>query len=136
MALIDDALCVLRKKYETVSQVSSRPAIWKLNTERCNIRTANRKSGDKFWFDVTPSLYEKRQVDFFLYVCGESEIVYVFPRDHFYTLIKNAHLGGQKQVPNFTIYDDIKELEPAGHSFQRHKITKFRNAFDLITLRS
>jgi hypothetical protein len=97
-----------------------------------NIRTASRKAGDKFWFDVTPELYEGRHVEFFIYVCGSIDAVYVFPRLNLEFLVQLASVGGQKQVPNFTLYSDADLLEPAGASTQRHSVAGFRNAFFLI----
>jgi hypothetical protein len=132
MDLRTEALKKLKTKYESVTILSNSPALWYINSYPCNIRTASRKSGDKFWFDVTPVLYEKHQVEFFLYTCGDPEIIYVFPRLNFEHFIHGAHFGGQKQVPNFTIFDGPQEFEPAGHSEHRHNIGLFRNAFDLI----
>jgi hypothetical protein len=72
------------------------------------------------------------QVEFFLYSCGSADIIYVFPRVNFEFFVKTASLGGQKQVPNFTLYADANQFEPAGHSDTRFDISGFRNAFFLV----
>ena len=132
MDLRETAAQKLRAIYKDVKIISQSPSLWHLNSYPVNVRTASEKSGDKFWFDVTPELYEKRQVEFFIYVCGEPEAMYVFPRLNFEHLVRGASLGGQKQVPNFTIYINSNEFEPAGHAEARHNIGDFRNAFFLI----
>jgi hypothetical protein len=132
MSLQDDALATLKKRYSSVIVVSKAPSLWHINGYPVNVRTASRKSGEKFWFDVTPELYEKRQVEFFIYVCGSPETIYVFPRLNFEYLIRGSSLGGQKQVPNFTLFADLNELEPAGRSTSRHDIAGFRGACFLI----
>lgn len=133
MNLSESAFAKLNKHFSEIKEKSKSPKIWTINDFHCNVRTASRKSRDKFWFDVTPSLYEKNEINFFIYVCGSSEIIYIFPVLIFRKLIKGAHLGGQKQVPNFTIFDDTSEFEPAGLSHARHDIAQYKNAFNLIT---
>jgi len=132
MSLREESLAKFRSVFASAQVLSESPAIWHLNAYPVNVRTASRKAGDKFWLDVTPELYERRQVEFFLYVCGTPEIVYVFPRLNFEYLIRHASLGGQKQVPNFTLFVDSNQFEPAGHAEARHNIAGFRNAFHLI----
>jgi hypothetical protein len=132
MSLQEETLTTLRKRYSSLVVISKAPSIWYVNAYPVNVRTAARKSGDKFWFDVTPELYERRQVEFFLYVCGSPDIIYVFPRLNFEYFIRGASLGGQKQVPNFTLFADSNEFEPAGKSTSRNSIEGFRNAFFLI----
>ncbi len=132
MSLQEDTLVSLKRKFSSVVVLSKAPSLWHINAYPANVRTAGRKSGDKFWFDVTPELYEKRQVEFILYVCGSPEIIYVFPRLNFEYLIRGASLGGQKQVPNFTLFADSNEFEPAGRAESRHNVEGFRNAFFLI----
>ena len=122
----------LKVAYQSVSILSNSPAIWQLNGYSSNVRTASEKAGDKFWFDVTPDLYERRQVEFFLYCCGSPEVIYVFPRVNFEHFVRTASLGGQKQVPNFTLYSDGNIFEPAGHAESRFRISGFRNAFFLV----
>lgn len=122
----------LRQAYPSVVALSNSPAIWQLNGYPANVRTANEKAGDKFWFDVTPDLYERRQVEFFLYCCGSADVIYVFPRVNFEHFVRTASLGGQKQVPNFTLYSDTNVFEPAGHAETRFNIAGFRNAFYLV----
>jgi hypothetical protein len=102
----------------------------KINDSLINIRTATQKSGSKYWFDVTPSFYTK--VQFFLFACGNASTVYVFPSTVLQAQLKNASLGGQKQVPNFTIFSDKHELEPAGASEMRNSIRQYLNAYSLI----
>ena len=132
MTLNDQALAVLNTKFSSVVKKSTRPIIWEIESKKCNVRSASKKSGDKYWFDVTPYLYEKAQVDFFIYICGTPDIIYFFPCEDFKKLIEGAHLGGQKQVPNFTIYDNSYEFEPAGLSYNKHNIYKYRNNFKII----
>ncbi|MFL1485387.1 hypothetical protein [Marinobacter sp. LN3S78] len=132
MDLQDAARARLKEVYQNLSIMSARPALWFLNAFPTNVRTASRKNGDKYWFDVTPELYEKRQVEFFIYVCGDPNTMYVFPRLNLEHFVRHASLGGQKQVPNFTIYTDRDELEPAGHANSSFNISGFRDAFFLI----
>lgn len=132
MTLRDEVKAKLRGELETVSVLSESPAIWLLNSYPANVRTASEKAGAKFWFDVTPELHERRQVEFFLYACGTPETIYVFPRINFEMFMRNASLGGQKQVPNFTIFEDSNLLEPAGHAHSKYNVRGFRNAFFLV----
>ena len=133
MTLTEQTFLLLSEKYPKIKRVSTRPTIWEIDSKKCNIRSASQKSGDKYWFDVTPSLYEKNQVDYFIYICGSPKVIYVFPCDVFSDLIVGAHFGGQKKVPNFTIFDNIAEFEPAGQSHKRKNISKYRNNFSLIS---
>lgn len=133
MSLSEQAFSVLSQNFSQIEKKSSRPMIWGIESNKCNVRTASKKSGDKYWFDVTPALYEENQVDYFIYVCGSPESIYIFPCDDFAELIKGAHLGGQKQVPNFTIFDGVNEFEPAGLSNKRKNIFKYRNNFKTIS---
>ena len=132
MDLRTEVQAKLKTAFPSVNVLSNSPAIWLLNGYSSNIRTASEKAGDKFWFDVTPDLYERRQVEFFLYCCGGPEIIYVFPRVNFEYFVRTASLGGQKQVPNFTLYTGTNVFEPAGHSEARFNIGGFRNAFSLV----
>jgi len=132
MGLETEASNKLRAVYKNVFCLSRRPSLWHINSYPANLRTATRKSGNKFWFDVTPELYERRQVEFFIYACGDASTMFVFPRLNMEYLVRQASLGGQKQVPNFTIYVDTDEFEPAGHSESSISIAGFRNAFFLI----
>jgi len=102
----------------------------KINDSVINIRTATQKSGSKYWFDVTPSFYTKAQ--FFLFACGNATTVYVFPSIVLQQQLRNASLGGEKQVPNFTIFSDKHELEPAGAGDVRSSIRQYLNAYFLI----
>ena len=132
MSLRDEVKLKLRNVNKYVSVLSESPAIWLLNAYPANVRTASEKAGAKFWFDVTPELYEKRQVEFFLYACGSADVIYVFPRINFEAFMRGASLGGQKQVPNFTIFTDSDELEPAGQAKARFNVRGFRNSFFLV----
>lgn len=122
----------LRHRFKDIRGLNSRPLIYRLGGKRANLRTATTKSGDKYWFDVTPSLFEDREVEFFIYVCGSPSCMYVFPTADFTRMIVGASLGGQKQVPNFTLYLDRHVFEPAGRANAAHDITKYFNHFDLI----
>lgn len=102
----------------------------RLNSSAINIRTASQKAGAKYWFDVTPSFYSS--VNFFLFACGNAATVYVFPTAILQQLLQGASLGGQKQVPNFTIFSDTNELEPAGASGIRKSIEQYLNSYALI----
>ena len=108
----------------------TRASLIRINTALVNVRTANRKAGAKYWFDVTPSFF--KSVDFFLFACGNSTTVYIFPSLTLQQLIVGASLGGHKQVPNFTIYVDRNELEPAGQSKRRVHIGQYLNDYSLI----
>jgi hypothetical protein len=108
---------------------ASRPLV-KINDNIINIRTATQKSGSKYWFDVTPSFYTK--VQFFLFACGDATTVYVFPSIVLQQQLRYASLGGQKQVPNSTIFSDKHELEAAGAGGKRSSISQYLNAYSLI----
>ena len=105
-------------------------SLLEINGATINLRTATQKAGSKYWFDVTPSFYSS--VNFFLFACGSASTVYVFPTSTMKDLLEGASLGGQKQVPNFTIFTDTDELEPAGAGGIRNNIGQYLNAFGLI----
>ena len=105
-------------------------SIVRVNDSVINVRTATQKAGLKYWFDVTPSFYGF--VHFFLFACGNASTVYVFPASELQHLIEGASLGGQKQVPNFTIFSGTNELEPAGLVGTRKPISQYLNAYALI----
>jgi len=111
-----------------VNQVAR--SLARVNNSIVNIRTANQKAGSKYWFDVTPSFYSS--VHFFIFACGTPSTVYVFPTVDLKQLLVGASLGGQKQVPNFTIFSNTNELEPAGSGGIRKSIVQYLNAFALI----
>jgi hypothetical protein len=108
----------------------SQPSLVRIGTSTVNVRTANEKAGDSYWFDVTPSYF--RSVNFFLFACGSATTVYVFPAAILEKLVKNASLGGQKQVPNFTIYVDRHRFEPAGRSIETADIRMYLNNYGLV----
>ena len=108
----------------------SRSSLLRIGSSTVNVRTANEKAGDNYWFDVTPSFF--RSVNYFLFACGSASTVYVFPAAVLEKLIANASLGGQKQVPNFTIYIDRHQLEPAGRSNERASIRSYLNNYGAI----
>ncbi len=118
----------LRQLFPQLRRVSGNPLIYQIGRARINLRTASQKAGDKYWFDATPRIYERRLVHFLAYACGSADNVYIFPVDDFATLITGASLSGQKQVPNFTIYLNRDEFEPAGHADRRHAVAKYRIA--------
>lgn len=122
----------LKERFSQVRLLSARPRIYSVASARVHVRTANEKAGAKYWFDVTPSLYERGQTDFLMYTCGSPSVVYVFPVQDFMHLVAGASLGGQKQVPNFTIYVDRDTIEPSGHADEPRSIAKYRNAFGLV----
>ncbi len=132
MSLRDDVIIKIRKMFPDFKLLSSNPCICKINNKKINIRTANKKSGDKYWFDVTPEFYERKKVDFLLYSCGNVENIYIFPVVDFSKLIEGASLGGSKQVPNFTIFLDNHVFEPAGKSHSRSKIRSYYNGFNQL----
>ncbi len=111
-------------------QVRRNPSLRMAGSKLLNVRTAAEKAGAKYWFDVTPNFYKSQAVDYFLFACGHPDIIYVFPRVEFEALVSGASLGGDKQVPQFTIFSDTSELEPAGQS--RRDIKRFLNAFGLV----
>lgn len=107
-------------------------AIYRFGKARINLRVTTKKSGTKFWFDITPILYERSMVDFFVYACGSDENIYIFPRKDMQEMVYIASNGGINNVPNFTIYTNYHEFEPAGHADQRIPIRRYHNAFGLI----
>jgi len=119
----------LERAKNTKAFATSRSLIT-VNGSIINIRTASQKAGSKYWFDVTPSFYTKAQ--FFLFACGSASTVYIFPSIILQQQLKNASLGGEKQVPNFTIFSDKHELEPAGAAGARSSIRQYLNAYSLI----
>jgi hypothetical protein len=112
-------------------ELKKSPSVWMASGKILNVRTAAEKAGSKYWFDVTPRFYQDNIVDFFLFACGNSDRIYVFPQIALADLVAPASLGGAKQVPQFTIFTDTDEFEPAGA--KRQSISRFLNAFDLIT---
>ncbi len=60
------------------TNVTGYQAIYTVNGHSLNIRTASDKNNGHYWFDVTPSYYETRTVDFFVYACGYAEEIYIF----------------------------------------------------------
>jgi hypothetical protein len=122
-------ILALESAKNTKAFATSRSLV-KINGTVINIRTATQKAGSKYWFDVTPSFYTK--VQFFLYACGSASTVYVLPSTVLQQLLSNASLGGEKQVPNFTIFSDKHELEPAGEAGARSFIGQYLNAYSLI----
>ena len=124
----EDVLNQLRSGADSVIRMPGRALNYKVNDRHVvNLRAASQKSADKYWFDVTPEFYEALTVDFFVYACGSAAAAYVFPVEDFARLIDGAGLGGQKQVPNFTLYADTHEFEPAGQAQSAHRISKFYN---------
>lgn len=101
-----------------------------INNSIVNIRTANTKSGDKYWFDVTPNFYAS--VHFFLFACGNAGKVYVFPSAVLQSLLVGASLGGQKQVPNFTIFSNSDQFQAAGSGGVSQPIAAYLNAYGQI----
>ena len=47
-------------------------------------------------------------------------------------MLESANVGGVNQVPNFTIFVNSHELEPAGHSEKKYPIKEYFNNFSLI----
>ena len=115
-------------------QVQRSPSLWMVGLKLLNVRTAATKAGIKYWFDVTPSLYKSQAVDFFLFACGSPDTIYVFPREDFEVLIVGASVGGDKQVPQFTLFINTKEFEPAGR--ERINVAHFLNAFRSVVAAS
>jgi hypothetical protein len=118
--MIDRVVARLRTRFTDIRALGARPLVYRLGGKKANIRTATTKSGDKYWFD------------FLLYTCGDADSIYVFPVRDFASLIEGASLGGQKQVPNFTIYLDRHLFEPAGRADAPRDISGYFNRFDLI----
>ncbi len=132
MDLRSEVLARVRAELGSLTPIPGERSIYRCGKARLNVRSASQKNGDKYWFDVTPSFYERRKVDYFLYGCGSAQKIYVFPVAEFAEMIKGASLGGQKQVPNFTIYLDRHEFEPAGMANSTHEIRRFLNAFSIV----
>jgi len=130
--LREAVLCRLKNELGESILVKNRPIIRVYNGFKTNVRVATKKSGDKYWFDVTPALYEKKLVDYFIYACGSSDSIFVFPVNDLAELIESASIGGSKQVPNFTIYLDTSDFEPAGRADDKHKIQSYLNNFNLL----
>lgn len=118
---------------DSVVRMPGRAVNFKINGRSVvNLRAASQKSADKYWFDVTPEFYENHVVDFLLYACGSVDQTYIFPVGDFSKLIAGASLGGQKQVPNFTLYADTHEFEPAGMSHGVRSIREYHNQWQLL----
>jgi hypothetical protein len=103
--------------------------IFEVNGRRINIRTATDKGVDRYWFDVTPTLYSERKVEFLLFTCGYLSNTYIFPVEVFAKMIEGASLGGQKQVPNFNLRTDSHQFEPCGLRGKKFDISLFFNNF-------
>ncbi len=113
--------------------ISSRPFILSFLEKKVYLRVASKKSGYKYWLDVNPNLFRKNNVDFLIYGCGSEKSIYIFPLNEFLLMIESANLGGVNQVPNFTIFVNSHELEPAGDSGNRFQIKKYFNDYSAIT---
>jgi hypothetical protein len=124
----------LKQAFPGVIQLRGRPTILSVGDRKIYLRVTTTKAGPKYWFDVKPNLYERRMVDFFVYACGSPQSIYVFPVDVFARMIAGASKGGVNQVPNFTIFVDSHEFEPAGQSDKRHDISKYFNSCTPIIL--
>lgn len=132
MDLRSEVLRRLREELGSLTQVPGELSIYRCAKVTLNVRSASQKSGDKYWFDVTPDFYERGKVDYFVYGCGSASRLYVFPRQDFARMIEGASLGGKKQVPNFTIYLGRHKFEPAGRASQAHDIRTYYNAIALL----
>lgn len=108
-------------------------SIFRVGGKRVNLRTATRKRGDAFWFDVTPRFYEDREVDFFAYACGSASHVYLIPAPELGRLVRNASSSRSRYAPNFTIHLDAHELEPAGAGGQRLSLQPYYNRHELLS---
>ncbi|MBI5713191.1 MAG: hypothetical protein HZC38_07180 [Chloroflexi bacterium] len=128
--LLTNVISRLEREFDEVILTSGSPRILSINGQAVNLRVTTKKAGAKYWFDVTPDLYNK--VAFFLYACGNAEHIYVFPSNELANMLSNASVGGVNQVPNFTIYIDTHELEPAGQSLSRHDIEEYHNAHSFL----
>lgn len=129
----DDVLERLHGMAASVERMPGRSTNYKVNGKSVvNLRAASRKNADQYWFDVTPELYENNVVDFFLYACGSADDVYIFPTADFKKLIQGASLGGQKQVPNFTLYSDTHEFEPAGMAHSTRRARDYYNQWRVL----
>jgi hypothetical protein len=132
IALKKQVLSRLEQIFGKPTKLSPRPLILKYGEKRVYVRVITPKASKKFWFDVTPRLYENHETDFMVYACGNTQDLYVFPIDDFAEFIKKASKGGVGYKPNFTIYLRSHEFEPAGQSSNRFKIEQFFKRFDLI----
>ncbi|MFZ0051344.1 MAG: HNH endonuclease [Desulfobaccales bacterium] len=110
--------------------LGSKPLLLKYGDKRVHLRVLPR-AGNKFWFDVTPRLYENHETDFLVYACGNTQDLYVFPVDDFAKFIQKASKGWSCK-PNFDLYLRSHEFEPAGQSSHRFKIKQFFRRFDFI----
>jgi len=132
IALKDRVLSYLENILGKSNIINSKPFVLSLLGKRVYLRVASEKSGSKYWFDVNPNLFRNVKVDFLIYACGSEHSVYVFPLSDFLQMLESANLGGVNQVPNFTIFVDSHELEPAGHSRNRYSINKYYNNYSAI----
>ena len=55
-ALKDIVVLRLEREIGPLVKIRSRYRIYRINDARVNLRVTTRKSGDKYWFDVTPIL--------------------------------------------------------------------------------
>jgi hypothetical protein len=130
VALKDDVLRRLRQQWGELIPVCGERSVYRVKQFLINVRTAtSKRADDQYWFDVTPRYYEEQLVNFLVYACWSPDNIYIFPVDVFETLIQGASLGGQKQVPNFTIDLARDEFEPAGDADARREIQKYLNYF-------
>jgi len=132
IALKDRVLSYLENILGKSYQINSKPLVLSFLENKVYLRVATEKSGYKYWFDINPNLFKKIKVDFLIYACGNENSVYVFPLNDFLQMLASANLGGVNQVPNFTIFVDSHEFEPAGHSRNRYQIKKYYNNFSLL----
>ena len=132
MDIQGSAKAKLAQVYRSVAIISQRPVLVRINSHLANLRTTTTERDGVFWFDVTPELYEKHEVEFFIYVCGSPDVMYIFPQVNFKHFVSSANVGGIKQVPNFTLCVRTNHFQPGGHPSSSSNIAGFRNAFFLI----
>lgn len=132
IALKKRVLSYLEKILGKANIIKSKPYVLSFLGKKVYLRVATEKSGYKYWFDINPNLIRKVNVDFLIYACGSENSVYVFPLEDFLHMLESANPGGVNQVPNFTIFVDSHEFEPAGHSKNRYPIKKYYNNYSIV----
>jgi hypothetical protein len=112
VSLRDEMVEHLREVYDLQLRSAGR-ALFRLGQLSINIRaTGGVPESERYWFDVTPSLFD--EVNLFVFVCRGVDSFYVIPAANLKEMVADAPGRGVKKVPNFNIDKQRHKLIPVG----------------------
>jgi hypothetical protein len=86
-----------------------RYCVYEINGRKTNIKFANRRTDDTFWFNVSPNYLN--EIDVFVWLCESWEDYYVIPNDKMNRLIETGnYLSKASGYPSFL-------LRPSDHKY-------------------